>query len=101
MTGRNATMWHITCFAKYMRKENFYKGRKMNISINKNNPFYSLEDQKEPDVESVWEIIAISLVLFITASYLLISIWSAVLLLSANAESVGPIGYICQLIHPK
>jgi hypothetical protein len=57
-------------------------------------------DQEKPDVASPGEKLAATIVGFMAATYLAISIWSGIVLLAGNPENGGPIGIICRLIHP-
>jgi len=72
----------------------------MNVFLSKNQQLYTPVDLEKPDVASPCEKLAVSIVVFIAATYLAISIWSGVVLLAGNTENGGPIGIICRLIHP-
>jgi hypothetical protein len=72
----------------------------MSVFLGKNQQHYTTVDQEKPDVASPGEKLAAAIVVFMAATYLVISIWSGVVLLAGNTENGGPIGIICRLIHP-
>jgi len=76
------------------------KGLYMNVLVNMNRQRYRKIDREIPEAPSVGEKIAVGIIVFMTASYLAISIWCAILLLEGNTAYGGPLGLICRLIHP-
>ena len=71
----------------------------MNALINLNEqPGYQDEEKEEPNKVTFGDIFAVSTLGSYTLFTLVISIWSVVLLLTENSSSMGPIGFLVDLI---
>ena len=75
-------------------------GAKMNTLINSENLHIQFEEENESiNTTTFGDMFAISLVGFYTISALIISSWSAMILLSGNISNGGPIGTIFNMVQ--
>jgi hypothetical protein len=84
-----------------MNPENFQiQEDKMNFLINNQQNHYQFDDREvNNERTTVGDIFAVGLVSFYTFSALIVSSWSAIILITGKSANGGPIGYMVDLLQ--
>jgi len=72
----------------------------MNVFMNKQQSLYQLDIKEQNRVRTTFgDMLAVSLVSFYTVSALLVSSWSAIILMTGKNADNSPIGYLISLLQ--